>query len=78
MKDANKAAGMKHLNAKYLTSVGNGGNEMHHLLLEAFMSAVTSRGTRISEIWSCHGRPITTLLRRTEKPKTKALRLQLS
>lgn len=78
MEDGNKAAGMKRLNAKCLPSVGNGGNEMHQPLLEAFMSAVTSRGTRISEIWSCHRRPISTLLRRTERAKAKAVKLQMS
>lgn len=78
MEDENKATGMKRLNAKYLPSVGNQGNEMHHQLLEAFMLAVTSRGTRISEIWSRHRRPISTLLRRTENAKAKALRLQMN
>lgn len=78
MEDEIKTAGMKRLNVKYLRSVGNGGNEMHHLLLEAFMSAVASRGSRISEIWSCHGRPISIPLRRTAKAKAKALRQQMS
>lgn len=77
MEEDTKGAGMKHLNAKYFPIVGNRGNEMHHLLLDA-LSAVTSRGTRISEIWSCHGRPISAPLRQTEKAKAKALRPRVS